>query len=137
MASGLNKTVIKCIINTRGRFIYGLSAIYYFEPIDKNKTLHYIFDIIYGNIIEYDNNHIYMHCCHLNRYVDMDFNLLPNKEQFSKYVFEQIQKIINTMSVRIRYVGPADDMVMSLFVKKYMLVHNLHAMCLDEIELSP
>ena len=72
------------------------SRIYKTIKDDDNYRITSILSIRTRNLlyIEYDRCHIYL--CHTDAdyYVNLDFNLMPDKEQLSKCIFDQLQEIL-------------------------------------------
>ena len=93
------KTEVKVIVTPDTRFNLGN---YVIIDITVQKNDNYIvchtvsIDMKNVSAANYDRCHIYVHANKSKYYVDIDFNLMPNKEQLSRGIFDQLKIKINS-----------------------------------------
>ena len=92
MASGLNKTVIKHIVTHRTSFMCFPDYYIVYCDVDNEQLISRLRINLWGSCsVEYSDNHIYIHRVENKNYIDIDFNLMPDKEQYSSSILKEIR----------------------------------------------
>jgi hypothetical protein len=120
MASGLNKTVIKCIVTPSTSFYYYRNINVIYCNLDNEQFISRLrINLWRLCFVEYNNNHIYIHRVGNKNYIDIDFNLMPDKEQYSSFVMKKVREVCRKDTLTIDDENDDEDHMFYYFVDDY------------------
>ena len=105
MNDGLLKKEIRFLVTAITQFnfkhdLYALIRTFRYSVGDDHYYEYIIINYCKTSAILHDQNHIYIYRENDTYYIDIDFNLMPNKEQLSKCIFDQLSQYAKKAKIK-------------------------------------